>query len=859
VANSALLGAAQRIGRNRALTILGVALALVVTVVTMGHFGFRSMERTVLNDFAQRELVMAREASHGIEFYFRMIAMALRPMASDADVLALKEDAVRHDLGLKAQELKAFGVRDVGIIDAQGVLRYSAWDPPAEGSDFSSRSYFQEAKQGTSADVRVIEFIEFEGIPSPNMGLLLGVPMFHREEEGAAAKFAGLVACVVDVAFLAQEFVAPIQVGTRGHALLIDSEGIVLWSVDHSQLGKSVLTGSEDLEAFQQVVAKMMAGEEGTAEYQHYAHDESDERHLEHTEAKLIAYTPVSVAKEPWSVGVYAPKADALRELSAAHRMQHLVVGFSTLIILAGAAGAMAICARLRGMLGREVSLKTTELAASWQRLQVVLNSLDALVYVADLETHEVLFHNRRVRELFGDVVGRNCWDILGVAADGQTSADALVTDGVPSGVQVWSYRLGEEPRWYEVHDRAIAWEGGRLVRLEIAMDVTERRRQEEQIIQQNRELQEKKAVIEKSRNELAEATEKVSELIETAAQEQVLGNYFENPHLVACWQTRKCENESCPCYGKEPMRCWQTEGTLCHEEWPASFSEKVLICRDCEVYCQSCPNRLTQLAEGFNNMMHLLRHKVEEMRQLRYHALQRERMASIGQMAAGIAHEIDNPIASLFSLVQLLKRSDLDDEAKARVALMQQCIERISKTVRQVVDFGRPIGHEEWVFGDVTKCVEDTVNLLRYDRRARKVEILLDIEPDLPSTMIIEHQLQQVFMNIMVNALDAMGGEGTIRVRGRSNNGALEFSVADTGEGMRPDQIQHIFEPFYTTKAGKKGTGLGLALSFSTVQRHGGTIRVESEAGKGSTFVISIPLKAPDGDSDASSQNPGR
>jgi C4-dicarboxylate-specific signal transduction histidine kinase len=633
----------------------------------------------------------------------------------------------------------------------------------------------------------------------------------------------------------------------------------VLWSVDHALLGKNVLTGCEGLDAFQQVVARMMAGAEGTAEYEHYAHDDSDGRHPRRTEAQLIAYTPVSVGKEPWSIGVWAPKADAVKELRAAHRMQHLVVGFTTLIILAGAAGAMAICARLRGMLGREVSRKTTELAASWQRLQVVLNSLDALVYVADLETHEILFHNRRVRELFGDVTGRNCWDVLGVEADERTSKDALMADGVPSGVQVWSFCLGDEPRWYEVHDRAIAWEGGRLVRLEVAMDVTKRRHQEEQIVQQNRELQEKQAVIEQSRNELAEATEKVSELIETAAKEQVLGNYFENPHLVACWKTRKCENESCPCYGREPMRCWQAEGTQCDKDGPTSFTEKVLVCRDCEVYRQSCPNRLTELAEGFNNMMHLLRHKVEEMRKLRYHALQRERMATIGQMAAGIAHEIDNPIASLFSLVQLLKRSDLDEEARARVALMQQCIERISKTVRQVVDFGRPIGHEEWTFGDVTQCVEDTVNLLRYDRRARKVEILLDVEPDLPSTMIIEHQLQQVFMNIMVNALDAMDGKGTIRIRGRSNNGAIEFSIADTGEGMRPDQIQHIFEPFYTTKAGRKGTGLGLALSYSTVQRHGGTIHVESEAGRGSTFIISIPLKAPDGDSDASSQNPGR
>jgi len=438
------------------------------------------------------------------------------------------------------------------------------------------------------------------------------------------------------------------------------------------------------------------------------------------------------VGGRPWSIGVWAPTADAMGDIRAARRLQHVVVGLSVLIVLAGAAGAVTVCARLRGMLKREVDIKTAE-------------------------------------------------------------------------------------------------------------------------------LRHKQVEIDASHRELADATDKVSELFETAGREQVLGNYFENPNMAACWKVRECSNSWCPCHGKEGVRCWQVEGTYCDNERATPFAEKVLTCGSCEVYRQSCPDRLTELAEGFNNVMYLLHRKVEETRQLRYHALQRERMATIGQMAAGIAHEIDNPMASLFSLVQLLKRANPDEESEARLGLMQQCIERISKTVREVVDFGRPIGPEDWAEGDVVKCIEDTVKLLCYDRRARNVEVSMDFEPDLPKTLIIEHQLQQVFMNILVNALDAMGGRGSLKVRGRHLADMIEVTISDTGEGMRPEQIQHIFEPFYTTKAGQKGTGLGLALSYGTMQRHGGAIHVESEVGKGSIFVITVPLRSPDGDSNAPRQDPGR
>jgi signal transduction histidine kinase len=257
--------------------------------------------------------------------------------------------------------------------------------------------------------------------------------------------------------------------------------------------------------------------------------------------------------------------------------------------------------------------------------------------------------------------------------------------------------------------------------------------------------------------------------------------------------------------------------------------------------------------------MMFILGRKAEELKQIRYRALQQERMAAIGQMAAGIAHEVSNPLASLYSLVQMLSFSLADDpEAMGRLLLMQESIERISKIVRQIVDFGRPLSSEDWLYGDVGKVIRDTLHLLSYDRRAKGVEMITDLDPGLPRTMIIEHQLQQVFMNIALNALDAMSGRGRLTVRAVRANGAIDVAFTDTGVGMTAEEIQHIFEPYYTTKSARLGTGLGLALSYNIIRKHGGTILVQSEKGKGSTFAVSIPLRGPKGENGATGSDTG-
>jgi len=221
------------------------------------------------------------------------------------------------------------------------------------------------------------------------------------------------------------------------------------------------------------------------AEYSYYKYEDSSGQYTrEKKEEKLIAYAPIHLGNEVWAIGVWAPKEDARQLIRSAYLRQLLVVGLSLLTILLGSSYSLAAFYRTSKFLEKEVETKTGELEESHERLLKVLDSLDAVVYVADMETYEILFVNEYLRNLFGHVVGKTCWQTLQVGQSGPcdfcTNEKLLVASGEPSTVYGWELQNTVTGRWYEIRDRAIRWVDGRIVRLEIAIDITERVRAEE-------------------------------------------------------------------------------------------------------------------------------------------------------------------------------------------------------------------------------------------------------------------------------------------------------------------------------------------------------------------------------------------
>ena len=223
------------------------------------------------------------------------------------------------------------------------------------------------------------------------------------------------------------------------------------------------------------------------------------------------------------------------------------------------------------------------------------------------------------------------------------------------------------------------------------------------------------------------------------------------------------------------------------------------------------------------------------------------EKMALMGQIVAGIAHELNNPLTIVLGNTQLLlMRHREDDDAKA-LRKVGESAERASKIVRNLLSFAR---HEnpERKPTDINAVITKTLELHGYELRVRDISVELDLQRSLPSTMADASQIQQVFLNLIVNAEHAMidsNGKGHLYIRTRTAGAMVLAEFSDDGPGISPEHIRRIFEPFFTTKTVGKGTGLGLSICQNIIQEHGGRIEVKSEPGNGTTFVVQIPVQS--------------
>jgi len=230
--------------------------------------------------------------------------------------------------------------------------------------------------------------------------------------------------------------------------------------------------------------------------------------------------------------------------------------------------------------------------------------------------------------------------------------------------------------------------------------------------------------------------------------------------------------------------------------------------------------------------------------------AARAQRLSAIGQMAATVAHKIGTPLTALSGHIQLMAEDpNMSTESRRRLETVESQIERTSKIIQDMLLYARrpePVRSPL----DLNACVEECIALFRPEFERRRIAVVTEWSHQIEKVEADSQQLQEVFNNLIENALGAMPAGGTLVVRvspytalGQSDYRrlvAVEF--ADTGCGMNAEQLAHIFQPFFTTKKAGRGTGLGLAISLETVRAHGGQINVESEPGKGSRFTIILP-----------------
>jgi PAS domain S-box-containing protein len=238
------------------------------------------------------------------------------------------------------------------------------------------------------------------------------------------------------------------------------------------------------------------------------------------------------------------------------------------------------------------------------------------------------------------------------------------------------------------------------------------------------------------------------------------------------------------------------------------------------------------------------LQNAYDQLKAVQAQLIQSEKMAAVGQLAGGVAHEINNPMGVILGFAQsIMKRIQEDDPLSMPLKSIEREAVRCKKLVGDLLSFSR-VGKTPVELINIHQTIDETLSLIAVQVNMKNIQIIRGYSTGLPHITANKNQLQQVIMNLCTNAVDAMPAGGKITVNTRQQEGFFEIRISDTGFGMTPAIMQRIFEPFFTTKEPGKGTGLGLSLCYEIIQKHHGTIEVESESGKGTTFVIKLMIE---------------
>ena len=259
------------------------------------------------------------------------------------------------------------------------------------------------------------------------------------------------------------------------------------------------------------------------------------------------------------------------------------------------------------------------------------------------------------------------------------------------------------------------------------------------------------------------------------------------------------------------------------------------------EVDLRKSNDEIGLLASSFNEMSRKMAADIEDLSRMNEQLMRADKLAAMGTLAAGVAHEVNNPLASISSLIQMMRSENGSGDFGERLDMIQTQIQRITRVTKDLTDFARarPAAKSRLQINGV---IDTALRLAEFDATFQKLEIKKLLAEDLAEIFGDSDQLQQLLLNIFLNARDAMpdGGELRVATRGAGENVVIEIS--DTGTGIDPESAKQVFDPFFTTKSAGKGTGLGLAVCYGIVTAHGGTLELRANTAGGTTFVVTLP-----------------
>lgn len=485
-------------------------------------------------------------------------------------------------------------------------------------------------------------------------------------------------------------------------------------------------------------------------------------------------------------------------------------------------------------------------LSDSEARFRLIMDSLDALVYVADMQTYEILFINRYGKKNFGDVTGQICWQAIQSGQTGPcpfcTNSLLVDTEGQPTGIHTWEFHNTRNNRWYYLMDRAINWVDGRIVRLEVATDITDKKDSEHALAAEKERLAVTlnsigDAVITTDINGCVILMNPIAEQLTGWKSNEATGRPLAEVFHIINEQT----GELCESPVEKVLSSGQIVGLANHT---------ALISRDGEKRSIADSGAPIITSNGDTIGVVLVFRDVTDQYRLERELEKARKIESIGLLAGGIAHDFNNMLSAILGNIDLsLLDSNLEEKTRKRLEDAFKASQRARDLTRQLLTFakgGQPIKKTS----DLSEIIKDSADFILH---GSDIKCRYHFADNLHLVDIDKNQFSQVIQNLIINAVQAMPAAGTIDVYCNNTDPEaisvtpldadkqyVAVKITDQGQGISPEVIDKVFDPYFSTKS--QGSGLGLSIVHSIVTRHDGHIQVDSVPGEGTSFSIYLP-----------------
>lgn len=479
-------------------------------------------------------------------------------------------------------------------------------------------------------------------------------------------------------------------------------------------------------------------------------------------------------------------------------------------------------------------------------RFQTLVDNLDALVYVADMVTYELLFINKYGKEIWGEITGKLCWQTLQTGQSGPcsfcTNNKLLDANGNPTGTVIWEFQNTVTKEWYECRDQAIQWTDGRLVRMEIAINTTRRKAAEDDLAAEREQL----AVTLRSIGDGVITTDTrgrvvllntVAETLTGWSQQEAQGRPLTEIFNIIHEQTRKpCDNPA--------------EKVLASGKIIGLANHTTLIAREGKERKIADSAAPIRDRAGWVIGVVLVFRDVTEKQRTEEELVKIKKLESVGVLAGGIAHDFNNILVAILGNINLaLLDGNLEEKTRKLLSEAEKASIRAKGLTQQLLTFskgGEPVKQTT----SIAEIIQESADFVLH---GSNVACRYSLPEDLWLVDIDKGQMSQVIQNIIINANHAMPDGGNIQVNCENidslaipgvslpvPNKYIKITISDNGIGIPKNLIDKIFDPYFTTK--EEGSGLGLAVTHSIIAKHNGSISVESQPGEGTTFTLYLP-----------------